>query len=353
MPRWKKFGYSLTLLTPTLPWQGMLLGEQFGQPNLFAWFSLAIVFGAIPLLDWLVGHDPLNPGAKQASSIGRDPYYRLLILTAAAAQLASVIAGAWTFHALPLSPAGQIGWVVSIGVVSGIVGIVTAHELIHKRSKLDRFCGGLLLASVCYGTFKVEHIRGHHADIGTPEDATTAPVGRSYYRYLAHILPANFRKAWRLERDRLAGEGWSVLSVHNELIWWSALSIVLSAGLTVAFGARAVVFFIGQSLVAIALLEAIDYIEHYGLRRRRLADGSYEPVSARHSWNSDFLLTNLYLFQLQRHPDHHLYSRRPYQTLHHIGHSPQLPAGYAAMVVMALIPPLWFSIMNPRVPTQR
>ena len=144
-----------------------------------------------------------------------------------------------------------------------------------------------------------------------------------------------------------------MLSAHNELIWWSTLSIALGAGLMVAFGARAVVFFSGQSLIAIALLEAIDYIEHYGLRRRRLADGSYEPVSARHSWSSDFLLTNLYLFQLQRHPDHHLYGRRPYQALRHIGHSPQLPAGYAAMVVMALIPPLWFAVMDPRVAAQQ
>lgn len=353
MPRWKKFGYALSLLTPTLPWQGIWLGEQFGQPDVFAWFSAAIVFGAIPLLDWLVGHDPLNPNDEQASRMGRDRYYRRLLLTAAAAHLASVIAGAWAFNALPLSPAGQIGWVISIGVVSGIVGIVTAHELIHGRSSRDRICGGLLLASVCYGTFKVEHIRGHHADIGTPEDATTAPFGLSYYRYLAHMVPANFRKAWRIESARLAGEGRPVISLHNELAWWSALSILMAAGLMLAFGARAVVFFVGQSLVAIALLEAIDYIEHYGLKRRRLADGSYEPVSARHSWNSDFLLSNLYLFQLQRHPDHHLYSRRPYQTLRHVGHSPQLPAGYAAMVVVALIPPLWFALMNPRVPAQQ
>ena len=285
--------------------------------------------------------------------MGRDAYYRLLLLAVAAAQLASVIAGAWAFEALPLSPAGQVGWMVSIGVVSAIVGIVAAHELIHKRSKLDRFCGGLLLSCVCYGTFKVEHIRGHHADVGTPDDATTAPVGRSYYRYLAHIVPANFLKAWRLERDRLAGEGRSVFSAKNELIWWSALSIILCMVVTVVFGARAVVFFIVQSVIAIALLEAIDYIEHYGLRRRRLADGSYEPVSALHSWNSDFLLTNLYLFQLQRHPDHHLYSRKPYQTLRHIAQSPQLPAGYAAMVVLALIPPLWFAVMNPRVAAQQ
>ena len=349
MPAAGKHGFLLALSTPTLPWQGLWLGSTLGQPDLFAWFSLAVVFGLIPVLDWLVGHDPHNPSEEQARVIGRDPFFRILVLAAVPVQLASVVAGAWVFSTWPFAVAGQIGWTVSIGVVSGIVGIVSAHELIHRQSALDRVAGGVLLGTVCYGTFKVEHVRGHHADVGTPEDATTARFGQSFYAYLVQILPANFFKAWRLECARLATEGQHTLSLRNELIWWTTLSLALAAGLVAAFGPRAPAFFLCQSLVAIALLEVIDYIEHYGLVRHRLADGSYEPVSARHAWNSDFLLSNLFLFNLQRHPDHHLYSRRPYQILRHIGRSPQLPAGYATMVMIALIPPLWFAVMNPRV----
>jgi alkane 1-monooxygenase len=211
----------------------------------------------------------------------------------------------------------------------------------------------VLLSSSLYPGFKIEHVRGHHVDIGTPKDNTTARFGQTIYAYLALAFGTNFRKAWRFERERLAALGLPALHWRNELVWWYALCALFALAIGAAFGWAAVGFFVAQAVFGIALLEVVNYIEHYGLERKRLPDGRYEPVSFMHSWNSDALLTNLFLFHLQRHADHHRYARRPYQILRSIPEAPQLPSGYAGMIVVALVPPLWFRIMNPRVAALR
>lgn len=349
-----RYVYAVCLLTPTLPWQGLVLGRWTGMPDLFAWFTLLVVFGAIPVADCLIGADRRNPPDDTVRDLARDRWLRALPLAAAPVQLASLAGGLHIFAHGEFGLAGQVGWILSIGAVSGITGIVCAHELIHRPTRAERLCGGLLMASVCYGTFKVEHIRGHHADVGTAEDATTARQGESFYRYFARLLPRNFIKAWQLEARRLAGRGMSAASVRNELIWWSAVSVGIGVLAAIWTGWRGPVFFVLQSLVAITLLEIIDYIEHYGLERQRVPGGrGYEPVGAEHAWNSSFLLTNLLLLQLQRHADHHLYARRPYPILRHLEQSPQLPAGYAALVLAALLPPVWRRLMDPRLRAYR
>jgi alkane 1-monooxygenase len=349
----RRYGYFICLLTPTLPWQGLLLGQRAGMPDASAWLTLLVVFGLIPLVDRIVGQDRSNLDEAQARQLALDPWLRSLPLLALPMQIASLAGGAYVFVNAGFGPGGQIGWILSIGAISGITGIVSAHELIHRTTRAERLCGGLLLASVCYGSFKVEHVRGHHADIGTGADATTARAGESFYRYFIRLLPRNFCKAWRLEAQRLAQHGLRAMSFRNELIGWSLVSIGIATSFLAWLGWRGLAFFLLQSLVAIALLELIDYIEHYGLSRKRRADGSYQPVGAEHSWNSSFLLSNLFLLQLQRHPDHHLFPRRPYPLLRHIEDSPQLPAGYATMVMIALLPPLWRRIMDARLRAYR
>ena len=243
---------------------------------------------------------------------------------------------------------GSIGWIVSIGIVGGL-GINVAHELIHKDDKLETRAGGFLLSLVCYAGFKVEHLRGHHVHVSTPEDASSSRYNQSLYNFLPQAYMRNFLNAWKLEAERLQRKGHNALSWRNELIWWYSISALALTGFTIAFGWLGAVFFLGQSFIAFTLLEIVNYLEHYGLHRRKLENGRYERTGPEHSWNSNYFLTNVFLFHLQRHSDHHAWAKRRYQILRHHDVAPQLPAGYSAMIVLAMFPPLWRRVMNPRV----
>ncbi len=347
----KSIGYWLWLIPVALV--PLSYHWSLGSPNADAWAYLlpAVVFGLIPLLDALIGRDPANPDeSEQVPALQRQPYYRVLTLSSVPVLLGLL---GWAGWALLNHPSwnwsGQLGWILSLGIIMGSIGITVAHELVHKDAAIEQNAGGLLLAAMCYAGFKVEHLRGHHVHVSTPQDASSARYGQSLYRFLPQAYRNNFLNAWKLEAQRLERRGLPALCRHNELVWWYGLSVLLLAAFGLAFGWLGMLFFLGQSLVAFTLLEIVNYVEHYGLHRRRLANGRYERTNPRHSWNSNFLLTNLLLFQLQRHSDHHAHAKRRYQVLRHHPDSPQLPNGYAGMVPLALIPPLWRAVMDPRV----
>jgi alkane 1-monooxygenase len=218
---------------------------------------------------------------------------------------------------------------------------------------LESTAGGLLLACVGYGSFKVEHVWGHHVNVSTPADGSSAPLGDNAYAFIARALRHNVACAYRLERANAERRGTPWAWWRSELNRLAAFTVLLAAVCTAIGGALGLVFFVGHCLVAVALLEVINFIEHYGLARQRMPDGPhkgrYEKVNPTHSWNSNFVLTNLFLFQLQRHSDHHANAVRRYQVLRHFDESPQLPAGYATMVVLALLPWAWRRVMDPKV----
>jgi alkane 1-monooxygenase len=350
MNPWKPFGYLLLFLVPTLPLRANWLAEVAGWPDLAAWYPLIVLFVLVPVLDHLIGIDTRNPADNdEARRLDANPYYRVITLACLPAYLALL---AWSAHAmvtLPLSPLGKLAWLYSQGVIGGVVAINVAHEMIHRHNRLEQWAGGALLACVCYAGFKIEHVRGHHVNVSTPGDISSAPFGMNAYAFIARALVGNPRGAWRLEARRLALRGERVFSLHNELFAWYGLSLALLVAFTLAFGLAGALFFLVQSLIAAATLEVINYVEHYGLARRQLSDGRYERTTHLHSWNSSFLLSNLLLLQLQRHSDHHAHAGRRYPSLRHHDDAPQLPAGYPTMFLLALVPPLWFAVMNPRV----
>lgn len=317
----------------------------------WSWMVIGLVFGVIPLLDFVVGRDPANPDeGNEVAALEAQRYYRLLSLATVPLLLGMLTWSAWVFvHHDAWSWVGRLGWIMSVGTVMGAIGITVSHELIHKDPALEQNAGGLLLAAVCYAGFKVEHVRGHHVHVSTPEDASSSRYDQSLYAFLPHAYKHNFLNAWKLEAERLHRRGLPALHWRNELIWWYALSALMLLGFTLALGWMGALFFLGQAAMAFTLLEIVNYVEHYGLHRRKLDNGRYERTNVRHSWNSNFLLTNLFLFHLQRHSDHHAYAKRRYQVLRHFDDSPQLPNGYAGMIVLALFPPLWRAVMNPRV----
>lgn len=343
----KASAYLLVLLIPALMPCAALAGAHFGNANGWAWLPIIALFVALPGLDYLIGKTTDNPSTEQTTALETQIVFRALNLACLPVYLGLLVYSGWVFAHADLNWFGKLGWLVSQGVVGGVMAINAAHELIHKSSRLESTAGGILLSSVCYGGFKVEHVRGHHVHVSTPLDASSARYGQNVYAFVMQSVPRNVRAAFALEAARLRKLGLSPLHWRNEVLGWYALSLLMMAGFYGWLGTLGVLFFIGQSIGAFVSLEIINYVEHYGLERAMRADGRYERTTHLHSWNSSYLLTNLMLFQLQRHSDHHENPRRRYQALRHYDASPQLPGGYPAMFVLALIPPLWFRVINP------
>jgi alkane 1-monooxygenase len=346
---WKALGYLLAFVTPLLPFCAMYFAVLGLNPNVATYFPLFFLFVLLPMLDYAIGGDRENPSNEQSAVLETEIYYRVLTLLALPIHVAMVIFAARYFVVTPLQLTGQIGWIVSLGVVGGVMAINVAHELIHKNAKWEQTAGGILLSFCCYGGFKIEHLRGHHVHVSTPKDASSAQLGWGLYQFLARAIPRNCKNAFALEAERLRKSGRSAWSVRNEMWWWYGLSAALAVTFYLTLGRFGLVFFIGQAVFAFLSLEIINYVEHYGLQRREVGGGRYERTTHLHSWNSNYLLTNLMLFQLQRHSDHHENAKRRYQALRHYDDSPQLPGGYAAMFVLALFPPLWRAVMDKRV----
>lgn len=344
MPTWKRYGFLLVFAVPALMPLAHALGLATGLHDLFAWLPLFVLFVVVPVIDQALGHDPRNPSD---AALENDAWFRIPTLLAVPVQLGVLAFSMVVFAGDPFGLVGEIGWLLSQGVVGGVLAINTAHELVHKESPVERGAGGVLLSSVGYHGFKIEHLRGHHVHVSTPADASSARYGQSLWHFLPRAFVRNNLNAWRLEAARLRRAGHRVLSFRNEMVGWTALWLGFAAAAYLAAGPRGLAFFFLQGLLAGASLEVVNYIEHYGLERRRLPDGRYERTTHLHSWNSDYLVSNLLLFHLQRHSDHHESPRRRYQSLLHHADSPQLPGGYASMFVLALCPPLWFRRIHP------
>ena len=233
---------------------------------------------------------------------------------------------------------------VAAGWITGSLGITYAHELGHRRSRLDRLIAWLLMGSVLYAHFMVEHYRGHHPRAATRDDPATARRGESLWRFLPRTLAGSWRRAWALEAAGLAR--------HRRSWWGSPLAWAVAAqaagllALGVFAGGLAVVFWVTQAAMAVLLLETVNYVEHYGLQRR-IEAGRAEPFGVGHAWNADAAVTNALLANLQRHSDHHVHPWKPYETLDALP-GPQLPTGYAGCVLLAAVPPAWFAVMHPR-----
>lgn len=332
--------FLLALTAPVAPVVGYQLGANFQ--------AFLVFFVAVPLLDWLIGRSDAPAAVGELARLERSAFFRAILIAYVPLHLALIVWGASVVG--DLAPWQALGLTLSVGLITGAQGITIAHEFGHKSARLDRWLARVLLYTVSYGHFTIEHNRGHHVRVATREDPASARYGESYWAFLPRTLIGSYLDAWKLERARLAPRGLRWWSLRNEMLWATLVPPAIAAGLAAAFGPVAAAFFFGQSAMAIALLEAVNYIEHYGLERTRLADGRYERGAERHAWDANHWLTNCFLIHLQRHADHHLEPMRPYAALQPRPDSPKLPAGYAGMIPLALLPPLWFALMNPRVP---
>ncbi|CAM5320557.1 alkane 1-monooxygenase [Streptomyces tanashiensis] len=343
----KRLLWLLGLLIPSFPFLSWGLVAATGL-HVFWWTGILVLYVIFPVVDHLIGKDSANPPDSAIAHLEQDRYYRWCTYLYLPLQYAGLVLGCWLITRGDLGLVDRIGLTFTLGGVAGIA-INTAHELGHKTEALERRLSRIALAQTWYGHFYVEHNHGHHIRVATPEDPASARLGESFWRFLPRTVLGSLSSAWRLEKRRLARRGRSVWSPRNTVLGSWALSFALFTGLALAFGPGVLPYLAVQAVFGFCLLEVINYTEHYGLRRERTASGRYERCAPRHSWNSDNVASNVFLYHLQRHSDHHAHPTRRYQSLRHFDEAPEMPTGYAGMIVLAYVPPLWRRVMDPRV----
>ncbi len=348
--------------TPFVVVSTVIASLSFG--GAFAFGPLMLIFAVVPGLDVLVGLDVKQP---DDASLSMTRLYRAMCRVWVPLQIGLL---AYALHALTASAQGLDGGegfgllalqVVGLGVATGAVGITYAHELMHRSNRLDRGLAEVLMASVGYTLFCIEHVLGHHRNVGTPADPATSRYGESLYSFLPRTVVGGFRSAIALERARCERRGIGALDPRHRLLRYGVGLLLLQAGILLWLGPIGWLVWAGQAVVAILLLEIVNYLEHYGLERRRapadaasaVAGERFERVRPEHSWNSAHAVSNRFLANLARHADHHANANRSFDQLRHFEEAPQLPTGYGAMLLLAMVPPAWFAVMNPRVQAWR
>lgn len=316
--------------------------------SIFWWYSPIFVYVILPALDYLVGEDRDNPPEDIVGDLARDKYYRYAVYASIPVQYASFIWGCWMAVNGGLNWFELTGLVLSVGMVAGIA-INTGHELGHQTDTLERWLAKLSLAPGAYGHFYVEHNRGHHVRVATPEDPATSRFGENFYEFYPRCVIGSIKSGWEIEKQRLARQGKGAWSLDNELVQGWVMTAVIWGAMVAWLGWMVLPFIVATAIYGGSLLEIVNYLEHYGLLRQKKADGSYERCQPHHSWNSNHIVTNVFLYHLQRHSDHHANPTRSYQALRHFEDAPQLPSGYSAMILLAYFPPLWFKVMDPKV----
>lgn len=350
VPGARRWSWCWSAAIPLLPLAAIGLAEASGIRALL-FLPVAVVYGLIPLLDAWIGTDPRNPPEEAVPALERDPFYRVLTLAAVPVHYLVLAAG------LAYVLLGTQSWLeafvvtLSLGFVGGLA-INVGHELGHKGTLLERRFAQLALAVTGYGHFSIEHNAGHHAAVATPADHASARMGESLYRFARRELPGALSRGWRLEAQRLRRRGLPAWTPHNEILQSWAVTLLFQGALAAWLGAAALPWLLLHNGWAWFQLTAVNYVEHYGLLRRRGADGRLEPCRPRHSWNSNHVVSNLLLFHLQRHSDHHAHAERRYQALRHFPEAPQLPTGYMGMTLLAYWPRLFFRVMDPRLLAQ-
>ena len=377
----KRYLWLLGLVIPTLGLAIIALFALTGWGWLL-WGGPILILGIIPAIDLVTGRDGSNPPDEVIEALENDKYYRWITYFYLPIQYAALVAvmymisgigsanpieavaslvGAKDWIATNLSPdlvrdldlsvLEKVAIAISIGCIGGI-GINTAHELGHKKESVERWLSKVALAQSFYGHFYIEHNRGHHVRVATPEDPASARLGENFYQFWPRTVSGSFTSAWGLEAKRYARKNTHPWRLGNDVLNAWLMSAVLFAGLCLAFGIGILPYLVVQAVVGFSLLEVINYMEHYGMLRQKVGpEGKqrYERVNPSHSWNSNQIATNVLLYHLQRHSDHHANPTRRYQALRDFKESPVLPTGYAGMIVLTIVPAVWRKVMDQRV----
>jgi alkane 1-monooxygenase len=315
----------------------------------WVFFAPIVAFVGIPTLEQILPRKKVNHSEEVENSKLSNRVFDVLLYLNVPIQYGLLFYFLYLVTYADLTTMELIGKTISMGIGCGILGINVAHELGHRVKKYEQGMAKMLLLTSLYMHFYIEHNRGHHKNVSTPVDPASARLNEPLYLFWFRSIFGSYFSALHLEKLRLERLGSKAFSWKNEMLQFAFFQIALIALIAVVFSPVTCLYFLGAALVGILLLETVNYIEHYGLRRKEVEPGVYEKVKPVHSWNSEHILGRVMLYELTRHSDHHYKANRKYQVLRYFEESPQLPLGYPASMVVSFIPPLWFSIMNPRI----
>ena len=321
----------------------------FGQNGWPIFLPLIYAFAFIPLVELLIPPDARNMTEAEEAIAKKDPIYDLFLYLIVPLQYLGLF---WFLSGI--TDGGLLWWermgrILSMGLLCGSFGINVGHELGHRIKPYEQWMAKALLLTSLYTHFFIEHNKGHHKHVSTPQDPSSAPLGMDLYRFWLRSVSGSWTNAWRIAAAELKKRGLPALHWKNEMLQLQLLQVAFLILIGTMFGWLACGYFVLAAIVGFLLLETVNYIEHYGLARKLTANGMYERALPAHSWNSDHVLGRLMLFELSRHSDHHYLASRKYQILRHHDDSPQLPTGYPGSMLLATLPPLWFHIMHKRI----
>lgn len=313
------------------------------------WLTVIIAFGVIPIMEILVGTDTKNLSLEEVEEKKTKNFFDLLLYLNIIFVYGCIVMLLYKLHQQSYEIWEIMGLIFSTGIVLGSSGINVAHELGHKSGKVPQLAARILLLPNLYMHFVIEHNYGHHKRVGTPEDPATSRYGEWVFPFWMRSIMGGYISALQIEISRLKKLEKPVWSLQNQIVQFLLLQGMYVALIGITSGLFSMFIILACALVGVLLLETINYIEHYGLVRKKLENGKYEQVENFHSWNSDHEIGRILLYELTRHADHHWKANKKYQILDHHTESPQLPYGYPTSILIALIPPLWFKLMNPLV----
>ena len=318
----------------------------FHEEGLASFFPVFVFFVFVPLLELFLNPDHSNFDQETADLEKNSKLYDWILYLAVPVQVGMLIYFFNVISATPVYSIEYFGRIFAMGLMCGVMGINIGHELGHRPERVNQLLGEILLLTSLNTHFLPYHNEGHHREVATPDDPATAKRGQWVFHFWLTSHFGSYVKAWRIEAKRMRIKKKHFLSLHNRMVVYSIANVLLLAGIYSIYGLQVLIGFILAAVVGILLLETVNYIEHYALLRNKNQKGRYERVRHTHSWNSDHQIGRLMLFNLSRHSDHHYKASKKYQILESLEDSPQMPTGYPGMMVVALIPPVWFSMMN-------
>lgn len=318
--------------------------EYYHRPFIVLW----IVYSLVPILDQIIPDDNINPTEAEEKVLKSQIKWKVPIYTFIFLEWVTLF---WSFDYINRTNMTLFQQFVLLIAVSHIsaIGFLFSHELFHKRDTLGKVVGTFDMLKSLYMHFYSEHLYGHHKFVATPNDPATSKYNQSLYSFIPQTIYGTFRNCWNREEKWLAKKKKTVWSVNNTMLQWISIEIAFTLAVWAIWGTVCLIFFLFQAFFSVCLLETINYIRHYGLLRKKLKNGEYEPVTTKHSWNAPQTIQNFILLKLQRHSDHHANSFKPYQILQSCVDSPNLPCGYAVCVLASMFPYVWFNIINPLV----
>jgi alkane 1-monooxygenase len=338
---------ALKYLTPLTIY--LLAGVAFTGGGWLTWLPMLYAWVLIPLAELLMRPDAHNMSAAEEELAKNDRLYDYMLYTIVVFQFVALGYFLYAMRQPGLAWWETMGRVFSMGLLCGTFGINVGHELGHRVNAFEQMLAKSLLLTSLYMHFFIEHNKGHHKNVATPQDPSSARYNEPVYTFYFRTIVFSYLSAWHIANAEQRKKGRAVVALSNEMVQAHLIQALLLAAIYFAFGGLILLYFIAAAAIGIALLETVNYIEHYGLQRNATASGGYERAMPWHSWNSDHLLGRLMLFELSRHSDHHYMASRKYQILKHYDDSPQLPTGYPGSMILALVPPAWFYVMNKRI----